>query len=384
MAMSEEAALAPIGRIVRAEALRVGMRMRQPFVTPIGRLDVKDALLVRLTTADGLVGYGESGALPTPSYSSEYIETAWDALTRFILPALVGPMFADVAAVEARWAWIKGHSFAKVGPEAACWHILAQRAGQPLHTLWGGAQARVEVGAVLGIAPTIDALLADVEQALGQGFRRIKIKIAPGADHAPLAAIRQRFGDIVLMADANSTYTLRDVAALERLDDYELLMIEQPLGADDILDHAHLQSLIETPICLDESLVTTDDLRQAIAVGACRIVNIKPPRVGGFGVALRMADVAHAAGLGVWCGGMFETGIGKAFNAQLCARAAFTLPADNVGSGAYYEHDLLAADDGIRVDADAHITLPDAPGLGWRIDEDEIARRTTSRATFVG
>ncbi len=374
----------PIGRITRAEALRVGMRMRQPFVTPTGMLNVKDALLVRLTTDDGVVGYGESGALPTPSYSPEYIETAWDALTRFILPALVGQTYEDVDAVTARWAWIKGHSFARVAAEGAAWHILAQRAGLPLHALWGGVRSRVEVGVVVGIAPTTGALLAEVERVLDAGFRRIKIKIRPGDDLAPIAAIRQRFDDIALMADANSTYTLADLETLRRLDDSGLLMIEQPLGAGDILEHAQLQATLKTPICLDESIVTPDDLRLAIALGACQIVNIKSPRVGGFGVAMRMADVAQAAGLGVWCGGMFETGIGKAFNAHLCARAAFTLPADNPGSGAYYARDLLTPDDSIRVDADAHITLPTAPGLGWRIDEAEIARNVTARAVFEG
>ncbi|HUY77501.1 MAG TPA: o-succinylbenzoate synthase [Ktedonobacterales bacterium] len=380
---SDTTPAAPIGRIARAEALRVAMRLRRPFVTPTGTLDAKDALLVRLTTDDGVVGYGESGALPTPSYSPEYTETAWDALIRFILPALVGQTYTDVEDVVARWAWIRGHTFAKVAAEAAAWHILAQRRGLPLHALWGGARTRVEVGAVLGIAPTTDALLTEVERALDAGFRRIKIKIRPGDDLAPVAAIRRRFGDIALMADANSTYTLDDIETLRRLDGYGLLMIEQPLGADDIAQHAQLQARMTTPICLDESIVTPGDLRLAIALHACRIVNLKPPRVGGFGVAMRMADEAQVAGLGAWCGGMFETGIGKAFNAHLCACAAFTLPADNPGSGAYYAHDLLAADDPIRVDADAHITLPDAPGLGWRIDEDEIARNLTQRAEFV-
>jgi len=360
------------------------MRLRRPFVTPTGTLDAKDALLVRLTTEDGMVGYGESGALPTPDYSPEYSETAWDALTRFILPALVGQTYVDVADVAARWAWIRGHSFARVAAEAASWHILAQRRGLPLHALWGGVRSRVEVGAVLGIAPTTDALLADVARAFDAGFRRIKIKIRPGDDHAPIAAIRRHFGDITLMADANSTYTLADIETLRRLDAYGLLMIEQPLSAGDLLEHAQLQADLTTPICLDESIVTPDDLRLAIALRACRIVNIKPPRVGGFGVAMRMADAAQEAGLGVWCGGMFETGIGKAFNAHLCARAAFTLPADNPGSGGYYAHDLLVADDPIRVNADAHITLPDTPGLGWRIDEDAIARSITQRAVFVG
>ncbi|HLY31278.1 MAG TPA: o-succinylbenzoate synthase [Ktedonobacterales bacterium] len=371
-----------IGRITRAEALCVGLRMREPFVTPVGSLTQKDALLVRLTTDDGVVGYGESGALPTPSYSPEYIETAWDALTRFILPALAGQSFSTIDDVTAGWAWMRGHNFAKVAPEAACWHILAQRTGQPLRALWGGERQRIEVGAVLGIAPTSRKLLAGVEQALAQGYRRIKIKIAPGADVAPVAAIRRRFGAITLMADANSTYTLGDLSILQQLDEYSLLMIEQPLGPDDIIDHAQLQARLKTPICLDESILTLDDARQAIALGACHIINVKPPRVGGFGAALRIAEYAYEQGIGVWCGGMFETGIGKAFNAQLCAVSAFTLPADNPGTHSYYECDLLMPDDPICVDADSHITLPNAPGLGWRIDEAAIERLTTRRAVF--
>ncbi len=373
-----------IGRIIRAEALRMGLKLREPFVTPVGALSQKDALLVRLTTADGAVGYGESGALPTPSYSPEYIETAWDALTRFLLSALVGQTYSSTDDVTTTWAWMRGHHFAKVAPEAACWHILAQRADQPLRALWGGSRQRIEIGAVLGIAPTIEEMLDSVEKALAQGYRRLKLKIAPGRDVAPIAAIRQRFGDITLMADANSTYRLTDLPILRQLDDYNLLMIEQPLGADDIIDHALLQAQIKTPICLDESILTLDDARHAIALGACRIINVKPPRVGGFGTALRIAEYAHAQGIGVWCGGMFETGIGKAFNAQLCAAPAFTFPADNAGSHSYYDHDLLMPDDPIRIDADSHITLPDAPGLGWRIDEDAIERLTTQRAVFEG
>jgi o-succinylbenzoate synthase len=361
-------------RIVRAEVIRIPLHMSQPFEISSRRFQQKDALLARLYTDDGIVGYGESGALPYPFYVAEYIDSAQAVLTQFILPALIGQQIQNVEELAQIYGWIKGHYFAKVAVEGAYWHIISQQQRVPLYQVWGGTLTRVEVGTRFGIEPNIPTLLDKIEAALATGFRRIKIKIKPGFDIEPIAAIRHTFGDIELTVDANSSYTLAPahVALLKELDQYNLMMIEQPLAHDDIIDHAQLQRQLRSPICLDESIQTYEDARKAIEIGACKIINIKPPRVGGFDIARRIAQLAHDHGLGVWCGGMFETGIGKGFNAHLCALETFNLPADNPGSRSYYANDLLIQDDPILVDKDAHITLPDGLGLGWKIDEEFI------------
>ncbi len=363
-------------RIARAEIWRVPLALKEPFHASMWTFQEKDALLVHLESADGLVGWGESGALPAPWYAPDYLDGVEAVLRQFLLPTILGKSFEDVADLLAAMAWVRGHPFAKVAIEGAFWHLLAQERQMPLHALWGGTRARVEAGTRLGIPDRLGDLLAGVEIALDRGFRRIKIKIRPGFDVQPVAAIRERFGDrVALMVDANSAYSLApdDLAALRELDRFDLLMIEQPLGPDDILDHAELQALLRMPICLDESIATYDAARQAIAAKACRAISIKPPRVGGFAVARRIADLCAAHGVAAWCGGMFETGIGKAFNAHLCSLAAFTLPMDDPDARAYYDETLLA--DPITLDAGAHLTLPVTVGLGWRVDEDAIRAR---------
>jgi o-succinylbenzoate synthase len=363
-------------RISRAEAIRIPLTMTHSFEISSKRFQQKDPLLVRLYSSDGIIGYGESGALPYPFYTSEYIDSAQQVLTQFILPELIGADIEKISDLLQRYEWIKGHHFAKIAVEGAYWHILAQQQQVPLYKLWGGQLERIEVGTSLSVESSVTTLLKNVEAALDHGFRRIKIKIKPGFDVKPVAAIRKRFGDITLMVDANSGYTLSPahVAIIKELDHYDLLMIEQPLGYDDIIDHATLQQQLQTPICLDESIHTYDDARKAIEIGACKIINIKPPRIGSFETARRIAKLARSHKFGVWCGGMFETGIGKAFNAHLCALKTFNLPADNSGSRSYYANDLLVEDDPIVMDRDAHITLPKGSGLGWVIDEDFINR----------
>jgi len=369
-------------KISRAELLRIGLTMKHSFEVSSKRFQEKDAVLVRLYTSEGIIGYGESGALPSPFYSPEYIDSAYQVLAQYILPDIANRSFASVEELEQTYAWIKGHHFAKIAVEGAFWHVVSQERQVPLHQVWGGTLPRVEVGNSLSIEPTVDILLGKVEVALAQGFRRIKIKIKPGFDLEPVIAIRERFGDISLMVDANSGYSLKDIALFRELDRFSLLMIEQPLEHDDIIDHAELQRQITTPICLDESILSYDDARKAIAIGACKIINIKPPRVGGFAASKRIAEYARSLNIGIWCGGMFESGIGKAFNAHLCSLPAFNLPADNSGSRSYYEHDLLADDHPIEIDQDAYITLPQAPGLGWPIDTAFIEQHITAKAKF--
>ncbi len=364
-------------QIERAELIRVPLMMREPFEVSSLKFQYKDALLVRLFTTDGIIGYGESGAMPSPFYSPDYVDTAQAVLRDFILPRVVGENFGSVEDLEMTYQWIKGHAFAKIAVEGAYWHIIAQEQQVPLARVWGGELRRIEVGAILGIESRIPTLLRKVQAALDRGFRRIKIKIKPGYDIKPVAAIRERFGDILLMVDANSSYTLapEHFRMMRELDQFNLRMIEQPLAEDNFIDHAQLQQQIQTPICLDESIHSFEDARTSIAIGACKIINIKPPRVGGFAISKRIAEYARANNQDVWCGGMYETGIGKGFNAHLCALMAFNLPADNPGSSAYYENDLLVQDDPIVIDPDGHITLPTGPGLGWSIDTAFIERQ---------
>jgi O-succinylbenzoate synthase len=260
----------------------------------------------------------------------------------------------------------RGHNFAKVAAEGAYWHLLSLQKQEPLSKIWGGTLSRVEVGTRFGIEE-IPILLQHIQDALDQGFKRIKIKIKPGFDVKPVAAIRERFGEIPLMVDANSGYTLspEHLHLLKDLDQFGLIMIEQPLAHDDIIDHATLQrQLTNTPICLDESIHIFEDARKAIQIGACKIINIKPPRVGGFAVSKRIAKYAQEHGIGIWCGGMFETGIGKAFNTHLCTLDAFNLPGDSPDCRNYYEHDLLVEDDPIVIGKDARVVVPETPGLG--------------------
>ncbi|MST34740.1 o-succinylbenzoate synthase [Acidimicrobiaceae bacterium USS-CC1] len=341
------------------ELRRVRLPLVSPFETSLGVDTERDALLVRAVTPDG-EGWGECVAGIDPTYSSEYVEGAQDVIRRFLLPILASRPWSSAGEIATLLAPIKGHPMAKAAIEAAVLDAELRAAGIPLAAHLGAVHRRVAAGVSVGIMPTIGELLDVVAGYLEVGYRRIKLKIKPGWDLEPVRAVRERFGDVALQVDANAAYRLGDAARLAALDPFDLLLVEQPLPEDDLRGHAELARRIRTPVCLDESVTSARAAADAIALGACAVVNIKPGRVGGLLEARRVHDVCAANGVPVWCGGMLETGIGRAGNVALAALPNFTLPGDTSGSDRYFRTDLTAP----FVLDDGHLAVPDGPGIG--------------------
>ena len=354
-------------------------RSLAPFETSFGITTTRDIILAAVRSGDA-VGWGECTAGEGPFYSDEFTNGAWEVLRQFIVPALVGADVSHAAEIAARLAPIKGHRMARAAVETAVWDLEARLAGEPLWRRLGGTHDAIDCGVSIGLQPTVDGLLAKVEKELASGYRRIKIKIAPGRDVALVRAVRERFGDIVLSVDANSAYTLEDVDTLRELDRFGLLMIEQPLFAGDLIDHARLQSILQTAICLDESIVDDASARQALEIGACRIVNIKLGRVGGHAEARRIAERCARANVPVWCGGMLEAGIGRLQNAAMSSLVPFTLPGDVSDSRRYWTRDIVTPRP--TVDSDGRMRLPKAPGIGAEMDLEFVDSITTRREVF--
>ena len=352
------------------------MRLLKPFRTSFGVQQDRYPLLVRLEI-DGRSYWGECVAGEGPWYSYETIETAWQILKGYLLPAVVGRELADVDALETLFAPVRGHHIAKACLEMALTAALAERARKPLATFLGGVRDRVETGVSIGIQATTDELLENIGARLAEGYRRIKVKIEPGWDVTAIAAIRERYLEIALMADANSAYDLDDAAHLAQLDPFRLLMLEQPLAAGDLVDHAALQRQIRTPICLDESIESARDARHALQLGACQVINIKPGRVGGFAESRRIHDIALSGGVPVWCGGMLETGIGRACNVALATLPNFRLPGDISASDRYWAEDIVEPP--FVLQKGGTIAVPTRWGLGVRIKVDLVDRLTVRR-----
>lgn len=365
---------------IDAVELRVlKMRLLKPFRTSFGVQQDRYPLLVRLEIG-GRSYWGECVAGEGPWYSYETIETAWDILKGYLIPALIGRELADVAALEALMAPVRGHQMAKAALEMTFTGALAEQARKPLAKFLGGAKDRVETGVSVGIQPTVEQTLSLIDTHLAEGYRRIKVKIEPGWDLQVVAAIRERHPEISLMADANSAYTLDDVAHLAQLDRFGLLMLEQPLTAGDLIDHAALQREMRTPICLDESIEDARDARQALQIGACKVINIKPGRVGGFAESKRIHDLAKNAGVPVWCGGMLETGIGRACNVALATLPNFRLPGDISASNRYWAEDIV--DPPFVLQPGGTIAVPTRWGLGVRVKVPLVERLTVRRETI--
>ncbi len=360
------------------ELFHVRLPLVFPFETSFGREDDKDCLLVRVE-AGGRAGWGEVSTMPAPLYNEETNATAWHVLADFLIPALLGK---DVRPGDLpdRFRAIRRHHMAKAGLEAALWDLQAQEQGTSLARALGGTRDRIEVGVSLGIEPALGELLDRVDRFLPQGYRRVKLKIKPGWDVEVVRAVRRHFGDIGLQVDANSAYTLADAPVFRAMDDEGLLMIEQPLAEDDIVDHAQLQAQLKTPICLDESIVTPDDARKALDLGSCRVINVKQARLGGVTNAVRVHDLCQRRGVPVWCGGMLETGVGRALNLALASLPNFSLPADLSASDRYFEQDII--DPPVSLGPDGTIAVPDGVGLGFRVLEDRIGRVTLRHARF--
>ncbi len=353
----------------QVELFALQLRLRHPFETSFGREEEREFLLVRAQT-DDLVGWGEVTVSRDPFYSYETVETAESVLRNYLIPWTLSAPIDHPQDLLPRLAQVRGHQMAKAGLEGALWDLYAQEQGLPLYRALGGERTEIEVGISIGIEPTTDLLLRQVERFLGEGYRRIKIKIKPGQDYVPLKAVRDRFGAIAMMADANSAYTLGDIGLLQRLDELGLTMIEQPLGHDDIIDHGKLAAQLSTPICLDESIHGPDDARKAIELGAAGVFNIKIGRLGGLEPARRTHDLARAAGIPVWCGGMLESGVGRLHNIAITTLPGFTLPGDTAASSRYWEEDII--DPEVLVTREGTIVVPQAPGIGHAVREGRV------------
>ncbi len=367
-------------RIERIELRLLRLPLVRFFETSFGRIHERPFILV-FVEGDGLTGVGECVAEANPYYGSETTSTAWHIIEQFIAPAVLGREFAHPREIFPALAAIRGHNMAKAAVEMAAWDLFARQQGVPLCRLLGGSDAiigsGIASGVSIGIQDSLDQLLERVEVELAAGYRRIKIKIKPGWDVAAAQAVRTRFGPVPLMVDANAAYHLDDAAHLARLDEFALMMIEQPLDYDDVLDHAILQNRVRTPVCLDESLHTPKIAAEAIRAGACRIINIKPGRVGGHSQSIAMHDIAVEHDIPVWHGGMLESGIGRAHNIHLSTLPGFTLPGDVAASRRYFAPDLI--DPEINVRPDGTIAVPTGPGIGVHLVDDRIAAVTEQR-----
>jgi len=368
-------------RIERITLRQIRMPLVHFFETSFGRTTERDIILVEVA-GDGASGWGEVTAGENPFYNEEWTDSAWLILRDYAIPRVLLRNLASAEEVAPLTAHIRGHKMARGGLEAAVWDLAARLAGEPLwKAIGGGARREIPCGVSIGIQDSVEQLLEKIERELAAGYQRIKMKIKPGWDVDVVRRVRARFPAIKLMADANSAYTLADADRLKQLDELYLMMIEQPLAHDDIIDHAVLQAKLETPICLDESIRSAHHAEQAIRLRACGIINIKLGRVGGFREAKRVHDVAQAAGVPVWCGGMLEAGVGRAHNIALSTLPNFVLPGDVSASQRYWARDIIVPP--VETTPQGTIRVSDGPGLGYALDRDYI-RSITIREESAG
>jgi len=368
-------------RVERAELWHVRMRLVSPFETSFGVEHDREAVILRLR-ADGIEGWGECVAGAFPGYSYETVGTAWHVLQDFFLPAVIRRPMGSAADLRSALAASKGHPLARAGIELALWDLFGKASGMSLKEMLGGERSSVPVGVSIGIQADAPTLVEVAAAYLRDGYRRLKLKIRPGRDVEDVRAVRKAFPEVALQVDANSAYDREQARSLQALDDFGLLLVEQPLAEDDLLDHAWLQARMRTPLCLDESILSERHARQALDVGACGVINIKPARLGGLTEAVRVHDLCRSRGVPVWCGGMLETGIGRAANLALASLPGFTLPGDISASARYYAHDI--AEPTFALNADSTIDVPAGAGLGVEVQLDSLERVAVRRAVVPG
>jgi O-succinylbenzoate synthase len=357
-------------KLDRVTLRQIRMPLVHFFETSFSRTYSRDIVLVEVES-EGAIGWGEVTAGENPFYNEEWTDSAWMILHEYVAPRVLGAEFASADDIYPLTAHIRGHNMARGGLETAVWDLCARRAGVPLWKQIGaGARREIPCGVSIGIQDSVEQLLEKIQIELDAGYQRIKMKIKPGWDIDVVAKVRERFPGIKLMADANSAYTLADIERLRELDRFYLMMIEQPLSHDDIIDHAALQAQLQTPICLDECIRTVHHAEQAIQLRACGIINIKLGRVAGFRQAKKLHDVAQAAGIPVWCGGMLEAGIGRAHNVALASLPNFVLPGDVSASKRYWKQDIIQP--AVETTPRGTIELRDGPGFGYDLDLDYI------------
>jgi O-succinylbenzoate synthase len=366
-------------RLERAELRLIELRLVQPFETSFGREEKRPALIVALYS-EGAVGWGECVASSGPWYSSETVTTAWHVLEEFLLPRVLRQELAGPAALWERLRPIRGHNMAKAALEMAFWDLWAKLEEVPLARLLGGAKERVQSGVSLGIKGTVPELLEEIARRLEEGYPRIKLKIKPGWDLKVLEQVRAQFPEIRLQVDANAAYTIADLPLLRQLDRFGLLMVEQPFAYDDLVDHAALQRELATPICLDESIPSLNAARAALELGSCKVINIKPGRVGGLSQAVAIHDYCRERGVPVWCGGMLETGIGRAHNVALASLPGFSLPNDISASKRYWEHDIIEPE--FELNEDGTISVPKGPGIGVEVLQARLEAATIRMRSY--
>lgn len=361
--------------VQRIHLIQIAMPLVHPFETSLGVTTERHIILVRVEDSDGAEGWGECVADEDPFYSDEWTESAWAVLERFLAPLIVRTPFEKADDVGAIFEHIRGNRMAKAAIETACWDLEARRRNVPLWQLLGGTRSEVTSGVSIGLQPSIEALFEKIQRELDAGYQRIKIKIKPHRDVELVEAVRKKFPNIKLMVDANSAYRLDDAPMLRALDRFDLMMIEQPLGNEDLADHAKLQTQIKTPICLDESIRSAADARFAIELGACRVINIKLGRVGGHSEARRVQQICREHDVPVWSGGMLEAGIGRAHNIAMSTLAGFTFPGDVSASARYWAEDII--DPPVVVSKRGTIAPPNGAGIGFRVKRDRIDKLTT-------
>lgn len=360
----------------------IRMRLREPFRISSGLVHERRILILELEDVEGRVGWSECVAGEQPNYSPETIDTAWFAIREWVAPRVLGREFAHPAEVHPVLEQnFRGHPMAKAAVEMGCWELASRAAGVSLSAFLGGERDRIAIGISLGIQSSPAALVERAEAAVAAGYRRVKLKIQPGADLAYVAAVREALPETALSVDANSAYTLADADHLAKLDAFDLLMLEQPLGREDLVRHAALQKRMRTPLCLDESITDVDRAEDMVALGSGRIVNIKPGRVGGFAQSIAIHDLCERSGIPVWCGGMLESGIGRGHNVALASLRNFRLPGDISPSARYWEQDIVVPE--WTMAADGTVAVPrDRPGIGVEVDRDRLENLTVRSETL--
>lgn len=355
------------------------MKMKAPFTTSFGTFVNKEFLLLEATDELGNKGWGESVAFDSPWYNEETYKTNWIILEDFLIPLVKGKEIKHPDEINEMFAFIRKNNMAKAALEGAVWDLYAKRTHQTLASALGGDKKQIEVGISIGIQKSVEELLSLIDGYVNEGYKRIKVKIKPGWDVDVIRAIRERFPDVPLMADANSAYSLEDAVLLKQLDEFNLTMIEQPLASDDIIDHATLQKQLKTPICLDESIHSLEDARKAVELGSCGIINIKVGRVGGLTESKKIHDYCESKGIPVWCGGMLESGVGRAHNVAITTLSNFIMPGDTAGSERYWERDII--DPEVIVE-NGYITVPDEPGIGYEPNLERIEKFTVNKIDY--
>ena len=366
-------------KIEKIELHHIKMELVSPFVTSAGTEYHVEHIILNVF-ADGITGWGECVAQSNPFYTYETVQTAWHILKDFLIPTILGKNLSAEDEVGKLFEKVRGHRMAKAGLETALWDVFAKSKNISLSKMLGGTRTKIDVGVSIGIQKSETELLKKLISYLDEGYKRIKIKISPGHDIEFIKAVRKEFPDILFQVDANSAYDLRNLNLFKEMDNYNLLLIEQPLGSDDIYQHSKLQQEIKTPICLDESICSLDDARTAIELDSCRVINIKPGRVGGFTESKLIHDYCLSKKIPVWCGGMLESGIGRAGNVALASLPNFTLPGDISASKRYFKEDIVEPE--FVLNNDGTIDVPTKPGIGVELNQKQLEKATVKKHIF--